>query len=55
MTAREVLTNIEHYDLWEFYDYKLPEREAGVVMEALRRMAEQEESEQGTRGGGAVG
>lgn len=42
MTAKEVLVNIKSYDLWEFSDYRLPKREAMVVMEALRRMAEEE-------------
>lgn len=49
MTAREVMVNIENYDLWEFYDYKLPEREAEVVVGALREKAERDEREQAER------
>lgn len=35
LTAKATLVNIKNYDLYEFYDYKLPKSEAEVVIRAL--------------------
>lgn len=45
MTAKEVLVNIEGYDLWEFYDYKLSRAEAETVVKALRLMVGENEED----------
>ena len=45
MGTKEVLVNLENYDLWDFYDYKLCQKEAAVVIEALREKYEREQAE----------
>lgn len=49
MTPKQVLVNIKNYDLWDFFDYKLTEKEAAVVIAALEEMVAKDEREQAER------
>lgn len=45
LDLKKVLTNISNYDLWDFYDYKLTEKEANTAIKALEEAVASREVE----------